>query len=111
MRPGNATAVVFAALALAGCSRKSAAPKFDTVKIDRGRIVARVTATGTLSALVTVQVGAQVSGRIQELKVDFNSPVKKGQIIAKIDSQLSAASVEQACANSVAAQGSLENSK
>ncbi|MGV2481254.1 UNVERIFIED_CONTAM: biotin/lipoyl-binding protein, partial [Salmonella enterica subsp. enterica serovar Weltevreden] len=41
--------------------------------------MARVTATGTLSALVTVQVGSQVSGRIQELNVDFNSQVKKGE--------------------------------
>ena len=56
--------------------------------LDRGRIVARVTATGTLSALVTVQVGSQVSGRIAEIYVDFNSPVKKGQVIAKIDPQL-----------------------
>src|SRR5579864_2059713 len=53
------------------------APVFETAAVDRGRIVARVTATGTLSALVTVQVGSQVSGRVQELKVDFNSRVKK----------------------------------
>ena len=84
---------------------------FETVKVDRGRIVARVTATGTLSALVTVQVGAQVSGRIQELKADFNSPVKKGQVIAKIDPQLFAAAVEQARANYVAAQGNLLKAK
>jgi HlyD family secretion protein len=73
--------------------------RFETTKISRGNIVARVTATGTLSALVTVQVGSQVSGRITEIKVDFNSPVKKGQIIAKIDPQLFNAAVEQAKAN------------
>jgi len=92
-------------------SRRKPETHFDTVKIDRGRIVARVTATGTLSALVTVQVGAQVSGRIQELKVDFNSTVKKGQVIAKIDPQLYAAAVEQARANYVAAQGNLAKAK
>ena len=62
--------------------------EFDTAAVDRGRIVARVTATGTLSALVTVQVGTQISGTVQKLFVDWNSPVKKGQLIAKIDPQL-----------------------
>jgi len=81
--------------------------QFDTARVDRGRIVAKVTATGTLSALVTVQVGSQVSGRISELKVDFNSPVKKGQLLAKIDPQLFDAALDQARANSVAAQGNL----
>jgi HlyD family secretion protein len=82
-------------------------PRFVTTPVERGRIVARVTATGTLSALVTVQVGAQVSGRIADIRVDFNSPVKKGQLIAKIDSQLYVAAVEQAKANMMAAQGQL----
>jgi HlyD family secretion protein len=81
--------------------------EFDTANVDRGRIVARVTATGTLSALVTVQVGTQVSGTIEKLFVDFNSPVKKGQLIAKIDPQLFSASLEQARANFEAAQGNL----
>jgi len=79
--------------------------------VDRGRIVARVTATGTLSALVTVQVGSQVSGRVQQLFVDFNSPVKKGQLIAKIDPQLFQASLEQARANYAAAEGNLQKAK
>src|SRR3569832_2919490 len=60
------------------------AVEFETAKVDKGRITSRVTAAGTLSALVTVQVGSQVSGRIQKLLVDFNSPVKKGQLIAQI---------------------------
>src|SRR5512140_1074160 len=93
--------------------RRSAKPQvlWETTAVDRGRIVARVTATGTLSALVTVQVGSQVSGRVQQLLVDFNSPVKKGQLIAKIDPQLFQASLEQARANFAAAQGSLEKAK
>jgi HlyD family secretion protein len=81
--------------------------RYETVRVDSGRIVAKVTATGTLSSLVTVQVGSQVSGRIQQIMVDFNSPVKKGQIIAKIDPRLFEASVEQARANLFAAQGDL----
>ncbi|HEY2747969.1 MAG TPA: efflux RND transporter periplasmic adaptor subunit [Polyangia bacterium] len=80
-------------------SRRKPPAKWETTKVSRGNITARVTATGTLSALVTVQVGSQVSGRIAEIKVDFNSPVKKGQVIAKIDPQLFNAAVEQAKAN------------
>lgn len=83
----------------------------ETARVDRGRIVAKVTATGTLSALVTVQVGSQVSGRIASIDVDFNSPVKKGQIIARIDAQLFEAAVAQARANAVAAQGNLAKAK
>jgi HlyD family secretion protein len=85
--------------------------KFDTAKLERGKLVAKVTATGTLSAIVTVQVGSQVSGRVAELHADFNSPVKKGQLIAKIDPQLFQAAVEQASANLVAAQGNLAKAK
>jgi HlyD family secretion protein len=80
---------------------------FETATVDRGRLVARVTATGTLSALVTVQVGTQVSGTVQKLLVDFNSPVKKGQLIAKIDPQLFQAALEQAKANYAAAAGNV----
>ncbi|MEA2699698.1 MAG: HlyD family secretion protein [Myxococcales bacterium] len=80
---------------------------FETVPIDRGSIMAKVTATGTLSALVTVQVGSQVSGRLSQILVDFNSQVKKGQVIAKIEPQLFQAAMEQAQANDVAARGNL----
>jgi len=85
--------------------------RFDTVKADRGPVVARVTATGTLSALVTVQVGSQVSGRISRLEVDFNSPVKKGQVLARIDPQLFEAARAQSAANLAAAQAGLERAK
>src|SRR5579871_5401089 len=97
-------------LAAAACGR-SKTPKFDTAVVDKGAIVARVTATGTLSALVTVQVGAQVSGRLTTINVDFNSPVKKGDVIAKIDPQLYEAAVENAKANYVQAQGGLAKAK
>src|SRR5262249_8118960 len=90
---------------------KKPAVTYDTAKVDRGRIVARVTATGTLSALVTVQVGSQVSGRIQALFADFNTPVKKGQRIAKIDPALFQATVEQGRANYLAAKGNLEKAR
>src|SRR5512137_539810 len=81
--------------------------QFETAKVEKGKVVAKVTASGTLSAIVTVQVGSQVSGRIAALYADFNSPVKKGQLVAKIDPALFQASVDQARANLVAAEGNL----
>jgi HlyD family secretion protein len=108
-------AVVLVAAAVGVWRWRAAASKpslqIESAKVDRGRIVAKVTATGTLSAIVTVQVGSQVSGRIAALYADFNSPVKKGQLIAKIDPALFQAAVEQARANLVAAQGNLAKSK
>jgi HlyD family secretion protein len=92
-------------------ARRPAPPRYETARVDRGRIVAQVTATGTLSALVTVQVGSQVSGRIQKLFADFNSTVKKGQLIAKIDPQLFQAALEQARANHAAAKGDLTRAR
>jgi HlyD family secretion protein len=81
--------------------------RFDTARVDRGRIAAKVTASGSLSAIVTVQVGSQVSGTLRRILVDFNSPVRKGELIAQIDPQLFEAAYEQATANHVAAQGNL----
>jgi HlyD family secretion protein len=88
-------------------AHKTPAVQYETAKVDRGRITATVTATGTLSALVTVQVGTQVSGRLKDILVDFNSPVKKGQVLARIDPQLFQASLAQARANHAAAKGDL----
>jgi HlyD family secretion protein len=82
--------------------------RYETAVVTRGALQARVTASGSLSALVTVQVGSQVSGRIRELLVDFNSPVRKGQLIARIDPLFFEAAVEQAAANDAAAASNLE---
>ena len=94
-----------------GLLKGEEAPQFTTAPVERGEVVAKVTATGTLSALVTVQVGSQVSGRIQDLYVDFNSQVKKGQLIAKIDPRLFLAEVEQQRANVMAAEANLTRAK
>src|SRR6185295_11340858 len=56
-----------------------------TAKVERGTIRTSISATGTLQAVLTVQVGSQVTGRIQSLHADFNSIVRKGQVIARID--------------------------
>lgn len=84
---------------------------YKTVTAAPHRIVGKVTASGTLSAIVTVQVGTQVSGRIQRLMADFNSQVKKGQLVAKIDPQIFEASVAQAQANFLQGQASVVNAQ
>ncbi|HEX3478883.1 MAG TPA: efflux RND transporter periplasmic adaptor subunit [Kofleriaceae bacterium] len=107
--------VAVSAVAYAGYhylgGKQDGPPRFTTLKVDKGPIVARVTASGTLSALVTVQVGSQVSGRILELAADFNSPVQKDQIIAKLDPELFQAAVDLAKANLLTDQGNLEKAK
>jgi len=85
--------------------------RYETARAEKGRISAKVTATGALSALVTVQVGSQVSGRIETLRADFGSRVKKGDIIATIDSQLFRASLQQARANRSSAVAGLEKAR
>ena len=77
--------VVVAGIIVPHRSKKA---EFRTVKVERGELVSTVSGTGTLSAVVTVQVGTQVSGTIQKLFVDFNAPVKAGQTIAQIDPAL-----------------------
>jgi len=70
--------------------------EYRTEKVSRGDIQVVVTATGTLSAVTTVQVGSQVSGTIAKINVDFNDKVKKGQIVALIDPTFLEASVRDA---------------
>src|ERR1051326_5758995 len=64
------------------------APQYYTEKVTQGDIQNVVQATGTINAVTTVQVGSQVSGTIQTLNADFNSHVRKGQVIAQIDPSL-----------------------
>jgi len=66
-------------------SRKKSEPKYRTAKVDRGDVTQTVTATGTVSAVTSVAVGSQVSGIIQRLYADFNSQVKKGDLLAELD--------------------------
>ena len=95
------------ALNAARASSHKSAYKLEKARVERGDVTGRVTATGTLSALVTVQVGSQVSGRISELHADFGQRVKKGQVIAKLDQRMFQAQAEQGRANSEAAAGDL----
>ena len=78
-----------------------------TAKVENGEIKQVVEATGTINAVITVQVGSQVSGVISKLYVDFNSPVKKGQLIAQIDPALFVGAVSQAKADLANAKANL----
>jgi HlyD family secretion protein len=84
---------------------------FQTEAVSKRHIVGRVTATGTLLATVTVQVGTQVTGRVQKLLVDYNSEVKKGQLVAKIDPLLYEAALDNAKANYIQAKAQVESMK
>lgn len=101
--------IVAAALLLAAffglrrCGGNGAA-EYQTAAVTRGAITQAVTATGTLNPVVNVQVGSQISGNIQKLFVDFNSPVKAGQVVAQIDPAVFQASVTQA-------EGDLDNAR
>lgn len=82
-----------------GALRVSERIEVTTAAVTEGPIVRRVVATGTLQALTTVQVGSQLSGNIASLHADFNSIVRKGQVLAQIDSALFQSAVDQARAN------------
>ena len=93
-------------------------PQYFTTKADRGEIRQVVEATGTINAVTTVQVGSQVSGTISRLNADFNSRVKKGQVVAQIDPSLfqgallqAKADLANAKANLVASQANLEKAQ
>ncbi len=94
---------------LFGC--KGDAPSYRTDPVSIGDIQQTVTATGTVNAVTTVQVGTQVSGTIKTLYVDFNSRVKKGQLIAQIDPSTFESQVQQAKANLLSAEANLEKAQ
>ncbi|HTY88811.1 MAG TPA: efflux RND transporter periplasmic adaptor subunit [Candidatus Acidoferrum sp.] len=102
--------VIMVAAGAAGHFRKSHsdAPAYQTTSVSRGELMQVVTATGTLNPVTNVQVGCQVSGRISKIYVDFNSPVKAGQVIAEIDPSTYQAAVAQATADLANAHANLE---
>jgi len=113
-----AGAAVVAALFLIFGSNRSAQAQHFTAKVERGDIHDVVDATGTINAVILVQVGSQVSGTIAKLNVDFNSRVHKGDIVALIDPALfqgallqASADLDNAKANLVAAKANLEKAK
>jgi HlyD family secretion protein len=90
-------------------SAKTEKPSYIFGTVDRGDIVTQVAMTGTLAAVTTVAVGTQVSGTVSELYADFNSEVKKDQILAKLDPALFQTQVDQADASVKTSQAILNN--
>jgi HlyD family secretion protein len=103
--------IIAAAATFIFFGNKGSEPKYKTEKITKGDIITSVTATGTVNAVTTVLVGTQVSGTIEKIYVDFNSSVKKGQIIAQIDPALFDEQVQQQKANLLAAKANQEKAE
>jgi len=106
---GLMAAVVFAGFYFWGDDTST--PQYMTARVERGNLRNTVTATGALQAVTTVQVGSQASGTISALYADFNSVVKKGQVIAQLDPSTAKAQVDQARANLQQARASLVNAR
>ncbi len=108
---GAGSLVILAVAAFYFWGGQSSAAQYLTAKVERGNLRNSVTATGTLQAVTTVQVGSQASGTISSLMADYNSVVKKGQVIAQLDPSVSKAQVDQARANLQQAQASLQQAR
>src|SRR5215218_2141873 len=103
-----------AAIVLAGFyfwNNESSTPQYLTARVERGNLRNTVTATGALKAVTTVQVGSQASGTISALYADFNSTVKKGQVVAQLDPSTARAQVQQARANLEQARAQLQQAQ
>lgn len=93
-----------------GCSGKEES-RYETQKLERGKIIQKITASGIINPISTVNIGTQVSGSISEIFVDYNSAVKKGQLLAQIDPALFEATVAQRRAALDIAKAEVEVSK
>jgi HlyD family secretion protein len=108
----SVVAIALAAAVGLGVTRTSTdrggLPPLHTETVDRGAVSQRIVAHGTLQPVQTVTVGSQVSGMIEEIHVDFNSPVRRGQVIARIDPSTFEAAMRSAEAELTAAEASVE---
>jgi HlyD family secretion protein len=100
--------VATAGAGVATRAAKEVVPTVTTVAVTRADLVQNISATGSLEAVTTVNVGSQVSGTVQALFADFNDVVRKGQTLARLDPSLFQAQVEQAAANLVRAEAEVE---
>jgi HlyD family secretion protein len=108
-----AAAGLSALLVIAGWAAfwRGGGPEYRTAPVERGAVVATIAATGAPNAVVTVQVGSQVSGNVMALYADFNTKVKKGQLVARIDPQMFQAKVDQNQAALDAAKAAVVNAQ
>jgi len=106
-----AVIVLVAALIIFRNSQKAATSKYFTLPVETGSLRNIVNATGVVQTVVTVQVGSQVSGQVEELYADYNSIVKRGQLLAKLDSRNYQAQLENSRANVTAVQARIRSSE
>ena len=90
---------------------RSTGPKYRTEAIGKGDLEALVTTSGTLNPVMTVEVGSQVSGKIAKINVDFNSQVKKGDVLAELDLSILQSKIDQSNSNYLSAAASLDRAK
>src|SRR5262249_54515147 len=88
-----------------------ATPQYKTAEVGLADIRATITATGTVKGLNTVEVGAETSGKITKVHVDFNDRVKRGQVLAEIDPEQARASVDETAARVSAADAQIREAK
>ncbi len=105
--PGIVLVAVASAFWLWAARKGDAAPTYRSAVVEQGDIRVSISATGTLSALSTVDVGSEVSGKLTEVLVDYNDRVKKGQVIARIDPSTFDAQIAQGDASIASARASL----
>src|SRR5213083_2618511 len=98
-------------LAFSMRSQKSSSAEFFTSRVDAGALRNVVNATGVVQTVVTVQVGSQVSGQVEELYADYNSVVKRGQLLAKLDPRNFQAQVENSQASVAAARARVRSAE
>ncbi|MEK6300955.1 MAG: efflux RND transporter periplasmic adaptor subunit [Acidobacteriota bacterium] len=103
--------VVGGLVAAAFWGKNASASDYITAKVERGNVEVNVSATGTVQAVTTVQVGSQVSGTVSWLGADFNSQVKKGQIVARLDPAVFQAQVDNSRANVVNAEAAVASAE
>lgn len=108
---GAASVIVLGVAAFLYFGNSASAEQYMTAKVERGNLRNTVTATGAVQAVTTVLVGSQASGTISALYADFNSKVRKGQVIAQLDPATTQAQVTQARANLAQAQASLSQAR
>src|SRR5262247_3449624 len=104
-----ALVIVVAILAFAARKQRTPASQYFTASVDSGPLRKVVNATGVVQTVVTVQVGSQVSGQVEELYADFNSVVKRGQLLAKLDTRNFQAQVENAQASVAASEARVQS--
>src|SRR5262245_61095563 len=107
---GIVVLVIVVAVLFAARNHRTANVEFMLAPVERGPLRNIVNATGVVQTVVTVQVGSQVSGQVVEIYADFNSVVKRGQLLAKLDTRNFDAQIQNAEASVAGAQARVRSS-